>query len=240
LAGEGWLLTRARQKPGVLVHAAPSVRAVFEHGWAPMQALARQVACLPLSLTDYLLRCESGFVVVDDGDSRYEPGCVAVRRQVLLNVAFVSVWDLARLNDRPLHVLGHLIDHHLGSGGSPEGPWLSELPDPTCPASRIDQESTGSDRPGPYGRTAVRPMPTRPVAYSGLAEAGARLRHLFELGYGVDDSARSNCRDYFAQSLAWYCRNRARLNVADPQVCKWFRNTLWSEAFWRRLESGRD
>jgi hypothetical protein len=64
-------------------------------------------------------------------------------------------------------------------------------------------------------------------------EAGARLQHLFALGYGVDEVARSSVREYFAQSLALYCLDRQRLNVADPQICKWFRSTLWNEAFWR-------
>lgn len=64
-------------------------------------------------------------------------------------------------------------------------------------------------------------------------EAGQRLPDLFALGYGVDEAARANVRDYFARSLAWYCRDRESLNVADPQIDKWFRNTLWSEAFWQ-------
>ena len=64
-------------------------------------------------------------------------------------------------------------------------------------------------------------------------EAGARLQRLFALGYGIDQVARSSIREYFAQSLALYCLDRQRLNVADPQICKWFRSTLWNEAFWR-------
>lgn len=64
-------------------------------------------------------------------------------------------------------------------------------------------------------------------------EAGQRLPRLFALGYGIDPVAESNVRDYFAQSLAWYCRDRKQLNVADPQIDKWFRSTLWNKAFWR-------
>jgi hypothetical protein len=64
-------------------------------------------------------------------------------------------------------------------------------------------------------------------------EAGQRLPDLFALGYGVDEVARASVRNYFARSLAWYCRDREGLNVADPQIDKWFRTTLWSEAFWR-------
>ncbi|MEJ2208241.1 MAG: hypothetical protein P8129_04295, partial [Anaerolineae bacterium] len=55
-------------------------------------------------------------------------------------------------------------------------------------------------------------------------EAGQRLPDLFALGYGVDEVAQANARDYFARSLAWYCREREELNVADPQIDKWFRS----------------
>lgn len=69
-------------------------------------------------------------------------------------------------------------------------------------------------------------------------EAGRRLEHLFALGYAVDSVAQASVRDYFAQSLALYCRDRQRLNIADPQIDKWFRSTLWDEAFWRADAQG--
>jgi hypothetical protein len=64
-------------------------------------------------------------------------------------------------------------------------------------------------------------------------DAGQRLPRLYALGYAVDDVARSSVQDYFAQSLALYCRDRQRLNIADPQIDKWFSTTLWNAAFWR-------
>jgi hypothetical protein len=64
-------------------------------------------------------------------------------------------------------------------------------------------------------------------------ESGSRLQRVFALGYGVDRAAQSNVQDYLAQSLALFCRDRRRLNVADPQIYKWFRSTLWSKAFWQ-------
>jgi hypothetical protein len=64
-------------------------------------------------------------------------------------------------------------------------------------------------------------------------EAGSRLQRLFGLGYGIDDAAQSSAQDYLAQSLAIFCRDRPRLNVADPQIYKWFRSTLWNKAFWQ-------
>jgi hypothetical protein len=167
-----------------------------------MQALAHQVDCLPLALWDLLLGCDGGFVSIAIGESQYIPGPSTIQHRQVENVVIVSVEDLARENERPLHVVGHLIDHHLGCRGDPAGRWLSEGGGVTSP----------------------------------LQQAGARLSRLFELEYGVDEIARANLRDYFAQSLAFYCRERKRLNVADPQITKWFRSTLWNEAFWRMKE----
>lgn len=164
-----------------------------------MEALARQVHCLPPALLGYLLDLEGGFAIICPGKSSYTPGPVAIRRQQVQNVAFVSVVDLARNNERPLHVLAHLIDHYLGCGGAADGPWLSDC---------------GGETPR-------------------WQEAGARLPSLFALGYAADETAQANVQDYFAQSLAQYCQDRQCLNIADPQICKWFRSTLWDDAFWR-------
>jgi hypothetical protein len=148
---------------------------------------------------DYLLSCSGGSVAISAGESKYVPGPATIRQQQVDNVVYVSIQDLAKENEQPLHVLGHLIDHYLGCGGAVNGPWLSE-------------------------GGGVRPT---------WQQAGQRLMRLFPLGYGIDEVARSSIRDYFAQSLAIYCRERQRLNVADPQICKWFRSTLWDRGFWR-------
>lgn len=198
-----WLHARARLEPDLLIQSPPWVRGVYDHAWAAMEALARQVRCLPAALWSYLLKREGGFVLIVPRESRYVPGPVRIRQQPVQNVAFVSVEDLARDNEQPLHVLGHLIDHHLGCGGDAEGKWLSE----------------GG------GGTA------------DWKQAGERLLRLFSLGYGIDEEALSRVQDYFAQSLAYYCRDRRRLNVADPQIYRWFRSTLWSESFWLSKES---
>jgi len=68
-----------------------------------------------------------------------------------------------------------------------------------------------------------------------LVEVGRRLQRLFPLGYGVDEVARENPRDYFAQSWALYWQDRERLNVADPLMFKLLRNTLLAAAFWKEL-----
>jgi hypothetical protein len=67
-------------------------------------------------------------------------------------------------------------------------------------------------------------------------EGGKRLHTLFSLGYAIDDVAGSGIRDYFAQSLAFYCLDRQRLNVADPLIDKWFRTNLWDQAFWSAVD----
>jgi hypothetical protein len=194
-----WLRARARLMPDLLPRSPAWVRSTYDHTWAPMTALAQQVNELPCALWDYLLECAGGFVYITVGESEYVPGPMTIRRQEALNVALVSVEDLARDNERPLRVIGHLIDHYLGCRGDPAGTWLSE---------------GGGVRPA-------------------WQQASSRLPGLFELGYGVDEVAQSGVREYFGQSLAIFCRDRQRLNVADPQITKWFRSTLWNESFWR-------
>jgi hypothetical protein len=200
-----WLHARARLMPDLLSQSPPWVRGVFDHSWAPMRALSEQVRPLPPHLWNQLLGWESGYVAICTGDSHYVLGPAIIRHQRVANVAFVSVEDLAVVNERPLHVLGHLIDHHLGCGGDVEGPWLSE-----------------------GGGTCGR-----------WRQAGQRLPELFALGYAVDPIAQSSVRDYFAQSLALFCQDRQRLNVADPLIYKWLRATLWDKALWQDDQDGR-
>lgn len=200
---QDWLHARARLAPDLLTRSPAWVRQRFDHAWAPMQALARQIDLLPAGLWGFLLSCPGGFALIVAAESRYAPGPAMIRDRAVDNVAYLSAADLASDNEHPLHVLGHLIDHHLGCGGDPDGPWLSD--------------GAGLTR--------------------RWQEAGARLSNLFALGYGVDKVAQSNVRDYFAQSLALRCRDRQRLNVADPQIDKWFRSTLWDGAFWRTIKT---
>jgi hypothetical protein len=206
--------------PGALERLPGAVRSAFEHAWAPIQMLAQHIGCLPSALWEVLLAWDTGFVILVAGESRYEPGPVSLHGQQLKDVAFISLEDLVspggsvgrpatalecgshaaafRHLGLPLHVIGHLVDHHLGCGGEEQGAWLSE---------------GGGVTPAWH-------------------EAGQRLARLFGLGYGIDEVAQSNTRDYFAQSLSVYCHNRQALNVADPQISKWLRSTLWNPAFW--------
>ena len=194
-----WLRSRARLWPGALDEVAGPAREAYAHEWAPVQLLGQRLACLPDGLWPTLLQWESGYVLLHAGESRYEPGSIDLRGRALRGVALVSLVDCAgHAPNRVLHVVGHLIDHHLGCGGGQEGAWLSE----------------GGGMTGEWQR------------------AGERLRGLFGLGYGCDEQARSSAREYFAQSLAAYCRDRRALGVADPQAAKWLRTTLWDKRFW--------
>ena len=184
--------------PDLLPRSPSWVRSAFDHSYAPMAALTQQVSELPAALWDHMLHWPGGFVYVTVDPSRYFPGPMTVRGHETVNVARISVEDLAHGNERVLFTIGHLIDHTLGCGGAADGAWLSE---------------GGGTNPK-------------------WKEAGGRLPDLFELGYGVDEVARSDVRAYFSQSLALYCRDRQRLNTADPQITKWFRSTLWNDAFW--------
>ena len=200
---QAWLRARARLMPDLLPRSPAWVRSVFDHTWAPMAALTRQVRLLPRALWDYMLDCAGGAVYITVDESKYVPGPMTIRGQETLNVAKISVEDLGRENERVLHTIGYLIDHYLGCGGAADGAWLSE-------------------------GGGVNPV---------WQQAGSRLPGLFELGYGVDEVARSDVRAYFCQSLAIYCQDRQRLNTADPQIAKWFRSTLWNDAFWQTNEN---
>ena len=122
---QAWLHSRARLMPTLLSQAPPWIRGVFDHSWAPVRALAAQIDHLPPHLWRQLLRWDSGYVAVHTGATQYEPGIATIRHQRVANVAFVSIEDLALGNERTLHVLGHLVDHHLGCAGELEGLWLS-------------------------------------------------------------------------------------------------------------------
>ena len=194
-----WLHARARLMPNLLSQSPPWVRSVFGHSWAPMRTLMERLDCLPSHVWRQLLEWDTGYVAICNAETHYCPGPASIRQLHVANVAFVSIEDLALANEQPLHVLGHLIDHHLGCAGRENGPWLSE---------------GGGISPS-------------------WQQAGRRLPDLFALGYAVDPVAQSGVRDYFAQSLALFCLDRQRLNVADPQIEKWLRTTIWNEAVWK-------
>jgi len=66
------------------------------------------------------------------------------------------------------------------------------------------------------------------------AEIGQRIPSLYDLGYAVDKIAAAGPRQYFARSVAWYICDRRQLNVADPQIERLLRRTIFDEDFCRR------
>jgi hypothetical protein len=72
-------------------------------------------------------------------------------------------------------------------------------------------------------------------------EIGRQVLSRFELGHAIDPVAAASPRQYFARSVAWYVRDRHRLNVGDPLIERLLRHTLFSESFCQRtLLSGQE
>ena len=63
------------------------------------------------------------------------------------------------------------------------------------------------------------------------------MRELFPLGYGFDKAACREAQSYFARSVALYLHDRRALNVADPQIERLLRTTVFSGAFWRSRQT---
>ncbi len=103
-----------------------AVQQHFKHIWAPLDDLSRQLRILPVGLIGFWLAQPGGHVIITHTPSRYDPGSQTVERQVLHNVAYIRLSDLASAPLEALATVGHLLDHLLGSGGATEEPWLSE------------------------------------------------------------------------------------------------------------------
>jgi hypothetical protein len=103
-----------------------AVQQHFKHIWDPIDDLSRQLRILPAGLVRLWLDQPGGHVVITHMPSRYEPGTQTLKRQVLRNVAYVRLSDLATVPLEALVPVGRLLDHLLGSGGATEEPWLSQ------------------------------------------------------------------------------------------------------------------
>ncbi|MFC2029479.1 hypothetical protein ACFLWA_01980 [Chloroflexota bacterium] len=121
-----WVRARAKLEPGALDRAPQGVQQEFEHAWAPLQALARLVSCLPDALWTFLLQCDGGYVLIANDRSRYLVGPALALGRTVHNVAYLSLEEMAGEGHRPLQMIGHLIDHYLGCAGHSPGAWLSD------------------------------------------------------------------------------------------------------------------
>lgn len=119
-------MERMHVAPRALELSSPAVQQRFPVVWAPLEELLTRLQKLPAGLVRLWLAQPGGHVVITHLPSRYEPGSQQLKRQVLRNVAYVAVSDLARDSLEALVPVGHLLDHLLGSSGADDGRWLSE------------------------------------------------------------------------------------------------------------------
>jgi len=119
-------IDRMHVAPRALDLSSRQVRERFDNIWAPVEELARRLRPLPAGLVRFWLEQRGGHVIIAHYPSRYDVGEESFGRQSLLNVAHVTVSDLARDSLEALVPVGHLLDHLLGSAGAKGGLWLSD------------------------------------------------------------------------------------------------------------------
>ena len=119
-------IDRIHVAPRALELSPPAAQQRFTHIWAPLDHVTSKLHALPTGLVRFWLEQPGGHVVITHLPTRYEPGEQLLQHQVLRNVAWVRVSDLAKDSVEALVPIGHLVDHMLGSSGQAEGPWLSD------------------------------------------------------------------------------------------------------------------
>lgn len=112
--------------PGALARVGTAVGEHFDNPWAAVEALARQLHPFPSGLLRFWAAQERGHVLIGPRDGGYVPGPQPCGRRTLDGVAHVALADLAAANDRPLELIGYLLDHLLGCRGALAGAWLSD------------------------------------------------------------------------------------------------------------------
>jgi len=120
-------LTRAKLhlEPGALARVPTSVSERFDNPWAAVKRLQQRLRPFPTGLLRFWAAQERGHVLIGSRDRGYVPGPQQCGRRMLDGVAHVALADLAAANDRPLVLIGLLLDHLLGCQGG-EGAWLSD------------------------------------------------------------------------------------------------------------------
>ena len=94
--------------------------------WSLLDDVVIRLRPLPVGLVRFWLGLKNGHVVLTHVPPRYEAGAWSFGRAVLHNVACIRVSDLAQGSLDAWVPLGHLLDHLMGTGGSPDGAWLSD------------------------------------------------------------------------------------------------------------------
>lgn len=77
-------------------------------------------------------------------------------------------------------------------------------------------------------------------ASDGLVDAAIRFKKIAELGYANDFLHTTNPSLLFVRAIVAYQLTRRNLNTADPLLTGWLKNTIFNEAFWKKVgrESG--
>jgi len=119
-------MERMHVAPRALDLSPPEAQRRFAHVWAPLDELSLRLRGLPVGLVHLWLQQSTGHVVITHLASRYEPGEHRLKQQVLCNVAYVGISDLAQGSWEALVPVAHWLDHLLGMAGAGVGPWLSE------------------------------------------------------------------------------------------------------------------
>lgn len=119
-------MERMHIAPRALDLAPPDAQRRFAHLWAPLEVLSSRLKGLPTGLARFWLQQPTGHVVITHLASRYESGQHTLKHDVLRNVAYVGIADLAEGSLEALVPIGRWLDHLLGNAGADEGLWLSQ------------------------------------------------------------------------------------------------------------------
>jgi hypothetical protein len=130
LTNEPLLRQLTREKvhiePETLRLSPPSVQRHYAHAWAPVQQMVRLLRPCPQELLRWWADTPRGHLLITHLPSRYAEGSHELRNETVENVARVCLVDLHRDPQVALHPVASLLDHLMGSHGTPKGEWLSD------------------------------------------------------------------------------------------------------------------
>ncbi len=72
-------------------------------------------------------------------------------------------------------------------------------------------------------------------ATDSLLDAATRFQKIAELGYANDFLHTTDPSQLFVRAIVAYQLARRDLNTADPLLTRWLRNTIFNEAFWKKV-----
>ena len=202
-------------EPRVLDRLPREVASHLAHELAPAEALMRELRSLPSGLLRLWRDSGRGHILFTADESTYLAGPQRWRRQA-------DVENSAEGEE------GACVGLCLVSV-----PRVMETPmPPPLPVLAFLDHLLGSGAE-PDGGLLSRGAGSGPL----LAEAATRYARIEALGYGHEVLGARGPEDYFGRSLWLYAHDRARLATLDPLLARLYAATLFSEAFWRRIEA---